>query len=102
MSAKHYLNNKEMRVEKESALHFDKFIKTLLGPSQNSNMYPPGKLTTQSWQSYKALLDRLTPSTVNQRYDELKFDINAQNEQSNFDDQKQSGYEGHDYNGIVS
>ena len=100
MSVKHYLNQKEMRAWKETALNFENFIKTLLGPFQTAIQTATGKLTPL-WHSYKSLLDRLTPTTVNQRYDELKFEINADTEPS-CSDQKPAGYEGHDYNGIVS
>ena len=69
-SIKQCLNPGELR-DKETSVHLDAFIRTLLGESALSSTKP-------SQQQYRSLLDRLTPEHVNKKYNELRLIVNIE------------------------
>ena len=97
ISVKHCLNPGELR-DKETSTHLDAFIRTLLGEAATSNT----KLSPFQQQQYRSLLDRLTPEQVNRKYSELRLIVRIEQNHFAAINRKPSGYEGHDYNGIVS
>ena len=73
ISIKHCLNPGALR-DKETALHLDAFIRTLLGEAASSTT----KLSPLQQQQYRSLLDRLTPEQVNKKYSELRLIVNIE------------------------